>query len=152
MAVTAVAVVLVGCGGDQFKDRTARVTVGDGIRGFQVDSCGRDGATVFVVARADDGRVLQAVMGLSADRRRAVRSSTGVTVTTRDGRELSGFGAEAWQRRDRTGDPPGSIAQARLRGSRVQIEGDLQPDNGTDTLERDAEATPFTVDARCDQQ
>ena len=81
-----------------FEDRTARVALDGDTTTFQVDSCGRDGETVFVVGRTDDGAVLQAVVGVEDDGETGVPASTGLSVTEVD-LPVSAFGEEAWARR-----------------------------------------------------
>ena len=121
LAVFVAALAAVGCGrGGDFPDRTAVVALGGSSQTYDVVSCGRDGRTVFVVARAPDGALLQGVVGLAADRKTGVLASTGLTVdldpTTTSSR-VAAFGAESWARRGRSGHPPGTITAARLRGS-----------------------------------
>lgn len=164
-----------GCGRKEFADRTARVTVDGATTEYQVDSCGRDQSTVFVVGRADGGRILQAVVGLRPDNRTGIPASTGITLTgvevartsttssaatgsAASGSsvpavaELAAFGAESWARRGETGDPPGRIASARVRGSRIQVSGDLEPAPSPDAAgSAEPVRIPFTLDARCDR-
>ena len=157
---------LVSCGGDDFEDRTARVTIDGRTSTFQVDSCGLDQQTVFVVGRTDGGATLQVVVGvtfpdaatndgLPADEaavpdEKAVPAATGITVDV-GGTVWEAFGAEAWTRRGKTGPAPGTITSARVRGARIQADGEL--------VELDADQLPvvqavpvsFTLDARCDE-
>lgn len=155
MAATAVVLLLLaGCGKDDFPDRSARVTVDGDLATFQVDSCGLDEQTLFVVGRTDGGRILQAVIGLEDDLETGVPDSSGLTVGLGvGGIEVGAFGPEAWERQGRTGSPPGAITSARLRGSRIQLAGDA--------VALDAEGAPagpgedlhpFSLDARCDEQ
>ena len=154
VAAAALALVLVGCGKDEFPDRTARVTVDGDLATFQVDSCGLDEQTLFVVGRTDGGRILQAVVGVEDDRETGVPDSSGLTVGLGvGGVEVGAFGPEAWERQGRTGPPPGTITSARLRGSRIQLAGDAV------ALDADGSAAgsgddlhPFSLDARCDEQ
>lgn len=149
--VVAVALV-VGCGREPaFPDRTARVTLDGQVTTFQVDGCGRDGETVYVVGRTDDGQVLQAVVGVEGDGATGVPASTGVTVTVGEGGGVAAFGAEAWARRGQEGDPPGAVAGARVRGARIQAEGRAQPLDGRDRP-RPGPWVPLALDARCDQR
>ena len=145
---------LVGCGRDDFEDRTAVVTLGGGDQRFSVDACGRDGETVFVVARADDGAVAQVVLGLDpADA--GVPSSSGITVdadpATTDTR-VAAFGVASWDRRGGAGDPPGAIEAAALRGARIQLSGEVVPVDGEDRPVPGGASTRFSFDARCDEQ
>jgi hypothetical protein len=144
----------VGCAKDDFADRSAVVTIGGSRQTYDVESCGLDEQTVFVVARADDGAILQGVMGLEDDDKTGVPASTGVTVdldpSSPDTR-VAAFGAEAWERRGSTGSPPGSIASAKLRGSRIQFSGDVVPVDADDVPIPDGKAERFSVDARCDE-
>lgn len=131
-----------------FEDRTARVTVDGDTTTFEIDSCGKDGETVFVVGRTTDGAVLQAVVGVEDDGETGVPASTGLTVTEVD-RPVSAFGEEAWARQRETGAPPGEIRTARVRGARIQAAGEAQPvDVAGDPTS--ADPVPFTLDARCD--
>lgn len=155
VAVIVGAGLLAGCGrGGEFEDRTAVVTLGGSSVTYQVDSCGRDGRTVFVVARAPDGAVLQAVLGLRADRATGVRASSGLTVdldpTTVTSR-VAAFGAEAWSRRGQAGAPPGAVSAARLRGSRIQLSGDVVAVDARDRPVPDGATQRFALDARCDE-
>src|SRR3954470_13127929 len=126
-ALLAVAVGLPGCGNKStFTDRTARVTVSGRTTELTVDSCGRDDRTVFVVARSDDGQVLQEVVGLKADRKTAVPRATGFTLLRRDG-DLGAFGKVSWVARGESGTPPGTITSARLIGARIQVGAIAQP-------------------------
>ena len=67
-----------GCSRSTFHDRTARLTREGVVTEFSLDSCGRDGVTVFVVGRTEGGRILQAVVGLRKDRRTGITDLTGV--------------------------------------------------------------------------
>lgn len=142
---------LAGCGREPgFEDRTARVIIDGDTTTYEVDGCGLDGQTVFVLGRADDGRVLQAVVGVETDGQTGVTASTGMSVT--DGKDpVSAFGAEAWARRGRDGEAPGAISSARVRGARIQASGRAQrtEPGGHPTA---AGAVAFTLDARCDQR
>ncbi|QXC59552.1 hypothetical protein KSP35_14290 [Aquihabitans sp. G128] len=148
------ALALTGCGKDEFADKTARVTVSGKTTTYQVDSCGLDGRTAFVVGRSDSGSILQAVVGVKADKATGVPSSTGLSVID-DGLELAGFGSESWQRRGMSGAAPGTVTSARIRGSRIQASGRLvgvdadgKPRAGASGV--DDTGFPFTLDARCD--
>lgn len=141
---------LAGCGKSEFKDRTARVTVDGRGTQYTVDSCGLDSRTLFVVGRADDGSVLQAVVGLTNDRKRGVRASTGFSVL-QGPTTVEAFGQESWERRAKTGPAPGEITSARLRGSRIQLSGRARfVDN--DEVPTSPEAIDVSIDARCDQR
>ena len=149
-----VASALAGCAKDEFEDRTAVVRVGGSSQTYQVDACGLDGETAFVVARADDGAIVQGVLGLEDDDATGIPASTGITVDldpSSGATRVAAFGAEAWERRGSTGAPPGSIASARLRGSRIQFSGDVVPVDASDVPVPDGEAQPFSLDARCDE-
>jgi hypothetical protein len=152
-----------GCGKDGFEDRTARVTIGEKTTSYVVDSCGLDGRTLFVVARSDGGSVLQAVVGLKADRRTGIPASTGLTVARPateaeyasgdDSRVAYGaFGAESWARRGRNGSPPGHITSARLRGSRIQVGGDAVRVDPEDRPVGGSSSQRVSIDVRCDQK
>ncbi len=138
----AVAMVTAACGGGtEFEDRTARVEIDGSTVTFDVDSCGLDAQTVFVVGHTGTGRILQAVMGLEDDGTTGDVELTGLSVDL-DGRTWEAFGAESWRMRSGTGAAPGKVTGSRLRGSRVQVEG---------LASSDGEQVPFSLDARCDQ-
>lgn len=145
---------LVGCGRNEFKDRTAVVVIGGSRETFVVDSCGLDGRTVFLVARSSGGSVLQGVMGVRKDHKTGVRTSTGLTVdldpASADTR-VAAFGAESWSRRGSAGPAPGTITAARLRGSRIQFSGEVVPVDANDLVVPGAVGERFSVDARCDR-
>ena len=143
-----------GCGRKEFEDRTAIVTVGDARTSFTLDECGRDGQTIYVVGRADDGSMFQAVMGLRKDKLTAVARSTGFTLDadpSRDDTRVGAFGNEAWERKGGAGAAPGRIDDARLRGSRIQFDGQAVPLDGADRRVPGAASTHFSLDARCDR-
>ncbi|WCO66966.1 hypothetical protein PO878_20950 [Iamia majanohamensis] len=141
--------VLAGCGREPaFEDRTARVTVDGDATTYQVDGCVLDGQTAYVVGRSDDGAVVQAVVGVEADGETGVPTSTGLTVTE-DEVPVTAFGDEAWARRGETGDAPGSIDSARIRGARIQASGQAQP-MAVDGSPTSADPVPVSFDARCD--
>ncbi len=142
---------LVGCGKkDDFEDHTAIVTIGGKATTYQLDSCGRDHETVFVVGRAKDGSVLQAVVGTKKDHKTGVLDSTGLSII-HDPDSVSAFGKESWARRGQSGTAPGTITSARIRGSRIQVSTLAQP---VDADESPTAADPITttLDARCDAQ
>lgn len=142
---------LAGCSREPaFEDRTARVTVEGEAMTFQVDACLLDGTTAYVVGRTDDGEVLQAVIGVEADGETGVPASTGVTVTDGDD-PVAAFGDEAWTRRGESGEAPGAITSARIRGSRIQASGQAQP-VAVDDSPTSADPVPVSFDARCDEQ
>jgi hypothetical protein len=143
-----------GCAKDEFADRTAVVDIGGSSQTYDVRSCGLDGHTVFVVARAPDGAILQGVMGLEVDDKTGVPASTGVTVDldpSTDTSRVAAFGAESWERRGSTGPAPGSVTSARLRGSRIQFSGDVVPVDADDAPVPNSKPESFSVDARCDK-
>lgn len=146
--VGSLAVGATACGKDEFGDRTARVTVDGRTTGFHLDSCGLDRRTLFVVGRADDGSILQAVVGLAGDRKRGLRASTGFSVI-QGPTTVEAFGSESWARRGRSGPAPGTITSARLRGARIQVAGSARSvdDNQIAT---GPDAVDVTIDARCD--
>ena len=148
--VAALVAGLAGCGKDEFPDKTARVSISGRTTTFQVDSCGLDGRTAFLVGRADGGSVLQAVVGVQLDQKTGVTRSTGLSVID-EGIELGAFGAESWERRSMTGPAPGTITSAKLRGSRIQVAGRVVAldEKGVMTSPND-EGSAFTLDARCD--
>jgi hypothetical protein len=139
-----------GCGKDAFPDRSAQVTIGGRVTVFHIDSCGLDHRTAFVVGRAKDGSILQAVIGVRADHRTGIPASTGITVTA-DPASVSAFGEESWHRRGESGTPPGRITSARIRGSRIQVGADAQPVDAHDQPTQDP-LEVLHMDARCDQR
>lgn len=154
LGLSALVVALAGCSKDEFPDRTAVVKVGGSSQTYEVHSCGLDGQTVFVVARAPDGAVLQGVMGLRKDDKTGIRRSTGMTIDldpASDSTRLAAFGAESWERRGSTGSAPGTITSARLRGSRIQVAGDAVPVDPDDVPVPRAPSQRFSIDARCDE-
>lgn len=153
-SVLVLAVAASGCAKDEFADRSAVVTLGGSSQTYEVDSCGLDEQTVFVVARADDGAIVQAVMGIEDDDETGVAASTGITIdldATSEDTRVAAFGPEAWERRGSTGEPPGTITSAKLRGSRIQFAGDAVPVDGDDAPVPDGAPERFTIDARCDE-
>ena len=143
-------VVAAGCSRNEFDDRTAVVTVDGRSTTFEVDTCGLDATTVFVVGRSSKGDVVQAVVGVEVDGQTGVLASTGLTVGP-DGAELAAFGGESWQRRGESGAAPGRIDSARVRGSRIQVSGRLvQTVSAAGTAP--TPSTAFSFDARCDKK
>lgn len=144
---------LAGCAKSEFEDRTANIAVGGSSQTYRIDSCGLDGETVFLVARSDDGAIVQGVMGLEDDDRTGIPESTGLTVdldADSEDTRVAAFGAEAWERRGSSGPPPGSISSAKLRGSRIQFSGTVVPVDADDAPVADGRSDSFSVDARCD--
>ncbi len=145
----------VGCSREQFEDRTAVVTVDGDVVNFQVDSCGLDEDTLFVVGRSKRGEVLQAVVGLEGDGATGDPAATGFTVDVGPD-TYAAFGPRSWSRRSGRGEAPGSITEARLRGSRIQVTARAES--------VEAEGAPLAapgpsvadvrveMDARCDQR
>lgn len=148
-AMGVAASVLTACGGG-FEDRTASVVVGDDTTTFEVDSCGLEQATVFVVGRADGGRILQLVISLDDDGATGISDSSGFTVDADDGTEFAAFGAEAWSRRAMTGPPPGEVVGARVEGSRIQASGRAVEVDADGRPAAGGTAATVRLDARCD--
>ena len=153
LALTAAGLTLsAGCGGSGFEDRTAEVTISDRTTTYDVESCGLDGDTAFVVARSSGGSVLQAVVGVADEEGTGVPEATGFT-TVDDGVTLGAFGAEAWRRRGEDGPPPGSIEEADVTGSRIRLEAGAVPLEEDGTLpsgDVPAAEVSITIDSRCD--
>ena len=168
MLLVAVLVTLVGAlascgGGDEFEDRTAKVTIYKRTNTFEITSCGLDQETLFVVGRAEDGSILQAVVGVTFAEQTtaneatagadpdeaAVPDSSGLTVGD-EGSTFGAFGAESWSRRGGTGAAPGLIGSARVRGSRIQMAGRLVPLDDQDRPVANGSPVDFELDARCD--
>ena len=156
---------LAGCGGDdEFEDRTAKVTIYKRTNTFEITSCGLDQETVFVVGRAQDGSILQAVVGVtfadettdgdasdgaSSPDEDGVPASSGLTVGD-EGSTFGAFGAESWSRRGEAGAAPGLIGSARVRGARIQMAGQLVPFDDEDQPVEGQAPVDFELDARCD--
>lgn len=153
MALAAASAVLAtGCGAGEFEDRTAKVTISDRTTTYEVESCGLDGDTAFVVGRSSGGSVLQLVVGVSDEDGTGVPETTGFT-TYDEGVTLGAFGEEAWRRRDQSGPPPGQIEEAGVTGSRIRLEARAVAldDDGTlpDGAAPGAEVA-LSIDSRCD--
>lgn len=133
-----------------FEDRTARVTWGSRTVSFEVDGCLLDGQTAYVVGRSETGATVQAVIGVEADGETGVPESTGLTVDGLDAVGLAAFGSEAWERKGESGDAPGSIATARVKGSRIQATGEAVT-TGADGQPLPGEPRTITFDSRCDE-
>lgn len=115
-------------------------------RVLRLDSCGRDGRTVFLVGRGSGGVVLQAVVGLDS-RRRAVPASSGVTVDLGARTQFGAFGPES-QSRKGGGPPPGRVESVSLDGARVRI--DVTADRlGARQVSTGDRYGEISVDARC---
>lgn len=140
-----------GCSRDGFEDRTAVVEVDGSTTTYEIEACGLDGETLFVVGRSSGGSVLQAVVGLEDDGSTGVPASTGVSVSE-GATDLSAFGAESWARRGEAGEAPGSISEAGLRGSRIQVEGSFATLAADGSAAVDGASLPFALDARCDER
>ena len=156
IVATAIALVaaLAGCGKDEFADRSAVISIGGSSQTYAVRSCGLDHQTVFVVARAPDGAVVQGVMDLRKDDKTGIRTSTGMTVDLdphTDTTRLAAFGAGSWRRRGKTGPAPGTISTAHLHGSRIQFSGRAVPVDAQDQPVSEGKAERFSIDARCDE-
>jgi hypothetical protein len=150
VAVALLAASILAARGGGFEDRTASVVVGDDTTTFELDSCGLERSTVFVVGRADGGRILQLVVSLEDDGATGIPDSTGFSVDAADGTELAAFGAEAWSRRGMTGAPPGEVVGARVEGSRIQVSARaVEVDPSGRPRPGGADAT-VSLDARCD--
>ncbi len=143
---------LASCGREPaFADRTARLTVGDRTTTLQVDACGLDGETFRLAARAESGEVLQAVVGVEADGETGVPRSTGLTVFGFDQVDLAAFGDEAWARRGKAGEAPGTIETARIRGARIQATGEAAVVDADEVPTGDR-TLAISLDARCDEE
>jgi hypothetical protein len=143
-----------GCARNEFADRTAVVTIAGKAADYDVASCGLDGQTLFVVARADDGAVVQAVVGLADDDATGIPASSGITVDrdpTTETSRVAAFGAESWERRGKAGTPPGTVRSARLRGSRIQLAATAVAVDAQDRPVDRAEPVYLSFDARCDE-
>lgn len=147
-----VALVLASCGKDDFPDRQAIVEVDGRSTTFQleVETCGLDGDTVFVLGHADGGAVLQAVVGVDPDDPTdAEPAASGITVS--DGPiDLGAFGADAWKRRGEEGDAPGVVTDVAIRGARVQLEGEAVELDDTGQPSGTEREARISLDARCD--
>ncbi len=152
MLATLLLVTVVACGREPaFTDRTARLTIGDRTTTFTVDACGLEGQTFRLAGRAGSGAILQATVGVEADGETGVTRSTGLTVYGYEQVDLAAFGDESWARRGQTGEAPGTIGTARIRGARIQASGEAAV---VDEEERPTGDQPlsFSLDARCDAE
>jgi hypothetical protein len=127
------------------------VTVDGRTTTYELDSCGLDETTLFVVGRSSDGSVLQAVVGLEDDGTTGIPAATGLSVSSGD-EDLAAFGPESWARREGEGAPPGEIRAASLRGSRIQVAGGVEPVDAEGAPTVPGTLLDVTVDARCDDQ
>lgn len=129
------------------------VKAGDESVLFQVDSCGLDGSTLFVVGRSGQGEILQAVVELEDDDSSGVPEATGFTVEIGDD-TLGAFGPTAWTLREGQGAAPGSISWSRLRGARIQIAAEAEGVDAEGRPVNDPSSSPVRVevDARCDER
>lgn len=143
LGVGLVLAVLAGCARDDFPDRSARVDLDGTVVTFDLASCGLDGDTLYLVGRSRAGHVLQAVVVLEDDGTTGDPAGTGVSVDL-DDRSSEAFGADSWRLRGEEGEAPGAVGWARLRGSRIQVGGELDEVGGP--------SVPFTLDARCDER
>lgn len=143
----------IGCSRDGFEDRTAVVKAGDERVRFQVDSCGLDGSTLFVVGRSGQGEILQAVVELEDDASTGIPEGTGFTVDVGED-TLGAFGSTAWTLRAGRGAAPGSISWSRLRGARIQIAAEAEGVDADGRPVDDPSSSPVRVemDARCDER
>lgn len=141
---------MTGCGRDGFADRTAVITTGGRSTTYTVDSCGLDGDTVFLVGRAPDRSVVQAVIASEGEGEVVALEISGLTFGTVD-ETWAAFGPDAWTRRQGPGSAPGGLDSGWVRGSRVQVDGTAERlDRHDRVLERSDDAG-FTLEARCDE-
>ena len=167
----ALAVALVGCGSDELADRTGRIELIGRTAELEIDSCGIDtdgpvvaddgvdasqraAGTVFAVGRSQSGDVVQVVLELAEDSEEgAVLAATGVSFDF-DGSSFGAFGPAAWRAREGKGVAPGEITSARVRGSRIQVSGEVQRLQGEGDEVSSVVPNPmkFSFDARCDAQ
>lgn len=148
----AVALMLVGCGKEDFPDRQAIVEVDGRSTTFalEAETCGLDGDTVFVLGHAEGGAVLQAVVGVDPDDPTdADPAASGITVS--DGPvDLGAFGVDAWKRRGGDGDAPGAVIDVAIRGARIQLEGEAVELDTTGQPTGTERQAMISLDARCD--
>jgi hypothetical protein len=143
---------LAACGREPaFPDRVARLTVGDRTTTFTIDACGLEGQTFRLAARAESGAVLQATVGVEDDGETGVPRSTGFTVYGWDEVDLAAFGDESWARRGKTGEAPGEIETARIRGARIQASGRAAVVDDDEVPTGD-QLLDVALDARCDAE
>jgi hypothetical protein len=153
---------------------TARVTVDDRTLTMELEDCGRDGETVFVLAEGD-GAVLQLVVEVEAStdgdgegdgegsggegdesegdgdavERPAVRhDGVGLSLVFENGDAIGAFGEETADRAGVRGGATGSVDSARLDGSRIRVGVETEVLDGSNrgTGERGGRVT---VDANC---
>jgi hypothetical protein len=114
---------------------TALVTVDDRDLTIELESCGRDGGTVFVLGEGD-GAVLQLVLevegadepDLSDDDGEdggvtVLDGGVGFSLVFEEGEAIGAFGERAAEGAGVPGGPTGSIASARIDGSRIRVSG-----------------------------
>ena len=119
---------------------------------FTLDACGPDEQVAYMVGKAAAGTRLQAVVCVEADGETGVPAESGFTVTsTDDDPSYAAFGPDAWVARGQTGVAPGTIDSARIKGSRIQAQGEARP---VDVQDRPTTgpAVAVELDARCDAE
>jgi hypothetical protein len=129
---------------------TAEVAVGGDDHTVRLESCGRDGAMIFLVGEGN-GVVLQVAIEVEGERGEETAETSGAGVSVvfeEDDRAVGAFGADAAERAGVPGDPPGTIESVRIDGSRVRISAQAE------VLDRDNRGTGeaagrLTVDANC---
>jgi hypothetical protein len=174
LAVAAAVAILAGPGcrtaGGPAAD-TARVTVDDRALTMELQSCGRDGDTVFVLAEGDDA-VLQLVVEVEGDdegdggegdggegdggegddervERPAVRpDGVGFSLVFEDGEAIGAFGENTADRAGVAGGATGSIDTARIDGSRIRVEVETEVLDGSNRGTGEPGGR-VTIDANC---
>lgn len=157
LVVAALAAVAAGCRDPSGPSAdTALVTVDDRRLTVELESCGRDGDTVFVLGEGD-GAVLQLVLevddgedGANGELELpAVRDGgVGFSLVFDDGEAIGAFGELALAGAGVAGGEVGSIDSARIDGSRIRVGGD------TEALDASNQGTGepggrVTIDANC---
>lgn len=136
VALVALGVLGAGCGlghssaSDIPKPQEALLHLGPRRVRFALDACTLDHGTVYMIGKGGTA-ALQAVVDVRPDPHHAHRyrtrlTATAVTVDRLEGASYEAIGAEALNRMNRTGQPPGRILDAIVDGAKVEIEGKFQ--------------------------
>jgi hypothetical protein len=129
---------------------TAEVAVGGDDHTVRLESCGRDGSTIFLLGEGD-GVVLQVAIEVEGEPGEETAETSGVglsVVFEEDDRAMGAFGSDAAERADIPGTPPGTVDSVRIDGSRVRISAQAEVLDGDNRGTGEA-AGQLTVDANC---
>jgi hypothetical protein len=131
---------------------TALVTVDDRDLTVELESCGRDGDTVFVLGEGD-GAVLQLVLEVEGDggdgEAPIVRDGgAGFSLLFDDGDAIGAFGELTAIGAGVPGGATGSIDSTRIDGSRLRVSGDTEVLDAANRGTGEAGGR-VTIDANC---